>query len=303
MTAPLFRWIIEQPGGLPELLRAHGLTQALHERRVFVDGQRALDGDGRRLAPGSVVEVYAPRPPAQIEILHQSEGVIAVYKPAELPTEPDRSGSASVLLQLAERLGSSPRELFAVSRLDVGVSGVLLFAASSVARQRMLEERARGRLQRRYIALACGVPVPEAGEWRDALGRGRAGERVVGGAESQQARTHYRLVAVGSPVAPGRPPTSLLVLAPITGRTHQLRVHTSAHGLPLLGDRKYSGPVRTTRADGAVQSLPRVLLHAASVAWGPGPERPLVVSQPPTDLVDVWIALRGDPSALTHALD
>lgn len=303
MTGPLFRWVVEQAGPLHELLFGHGLVTAVYDGRVFVDGQRASHGEVRQLQPGAVVEVYAPRPESFIEILHEADDVFAVYKPAELASEPDKSGSSSVIHQLAERLDLEARNLFAVSRLDVGVSGVLLVAVGTLAQKRMLKERAAGTLRRRYVALASGVPTPAEGEWREALGRGSGGKRVVDGRDGQHALTRYSVVAVARPVTSERASTSLLALSPVTGRTHQLRVHASVHGAPLLGDRKYSGPVRMTLPDGSVEPLPRILLHAASVEWGPKTERQLVMSEPGTDLLYPWLKLGGDPGALQRALD
>lgn len=305
MTAPLFRWVAEAPGPLHELLSKHGLTAAIHDERVFVDGRR-VPGKGvepPQLVVGAVVEVFAPRPQALIDILHDADDVLAVCKPAALPTEPDKSGASSVIRQLAERLDTPPSELFAVSRLDVGVSGVLLVARGHRAQTRLLQERARGSLRRRYVALASGVPAPAEGEWREGLGRGSGGKRVVDVRDGQPAQSRYRVVATARAVSRERPLTSLLSLSPVTGRTHQLRVHASAHGAPLLGDRKYSGPVRLTLADGSVQSLAQILLHSASVEWGPKSKRELVVAEPCTDMVETWLALGGDPSALQRALD
>jgi 23S rRNA-/tRNA-specific pseudouridylate synthase len=301
MSAPLFRWVAEAPLDLGELLLCHGLMHALRDGRVFVDAQRAQEP--RELAAGAVVEVFAPRPSAEIAILFEEDGVWAIEKPAALPTEPDKSGNDCVLAQLAERLGREPSELFAVSRLDVGVSGVLLVTTTLESRQSILQERARGTLRRRYIGLGCGVPEPREGEWRDGLARGSRGQRVVDAHGGKPSQTRYRVVATADAVARDRPLTSLLALSPVTGRTHQLRVHASAHAVPLLGDRRYSGPVRMTAADGSVRSFSQVLLHAACVEWGPKGRGQRVVSEPSTDLLDTWLALGGSPNALQRALE
>jgi 23S rRNA-/tRNA-specific pseudouridylate synthase len=270
---------------------------------VFVDRARAPRELDLELSPDSVVEVFAPRPSATIQILYEEQGLIALEKPAALPTEPDKSGNECVLSQLAESVGIDPRELFAVSRLDVGVSGVLLVATSEHSRQAILHERARGTLGRRYVALACGVPEPRTGEWRDGLARGSRGKRVVDVERGQAAHTRYRVVATARPVAREHAETSLLALSPVTGRTHQLRVHSSTHAAPLLGDRRYQGPLRMTALDGRVRAFAQVLLHAASVEWGPKGKRRRVVSEPSTALIDTWLALEGDPAALQRALD
>jgi 23S rRNA pseudouridine1911/1915/1917 synthase len=301
MSSPLFRWVVAAPLSLAQLLEESGLTSALADGRVFVDGKRSVEA--LSLASGAVVEVFAPRPRAQIEILNEDDGLFAVHKPAALPTEPDHSGADCVLAQLARKLRVEAEGLFAVSRLDVGVSGVLLVTLGSLSRERILGERAAGRLRRRYVALAAGVPEPAEGDWREAVGGAGRGRRKVGGQDAQAAHTRYRVAASARSVVPSGLPTSLLALAPVTGRTHQLRVHAAAHGAPLLGDRKYGGPPRMTALDGSVQAFSQILLHAAWVEWGPEARRRRVTSEPVTELLDAWLALGGEAGAIQDALD
>jgi len=301
MSTPLLRWVTAEAGSLLALLERQGLTSALADGRVFADGKRAAAD--LPLSVGTVVEVFAPRPSASITLLSDVDGVLAVYKPAALPTEPDKSGADSVLSQLAKLLHVEPGGLFALSRLDVGVSGVLLVTLGSRSRERLLAERAAGRYARRYVALACGVPSPVEGEWRDALGSAGPGKRAVGGLDAQAACSRYRVVARAAAVAPGAAPTSLIALSPVTGRTHQLRVHCAAHGAPILGDRKYQGPPRMTAPDGSVHAFSQILLHAAWVEWGIGAARRRVAAEPAAALVDGWLALGGELAALQRALD
>jgi len=266
-----------------------------------VDGKRS-SGDFE-LASGAVVEVFAPRPRADIEILNEVDDVFAVHKPAALPTEPDRNGADCVLRQLGQLLRVEPEGLFAISRLDVGVSGVLLVTLGSRSRERLLAERAAGGLLRRYVALAAGVPAPAEGEWRDALGKAKGGKRAVGGQAQQPSHSRYRVVASAGTALPQGAPTALLALSPVTGRTHQLRVHAAAHGAPLLGDRKYGGPPRMTGPDGSVHAFSQILLHAAWVEWGAVGQRQRITSEPVSALVDAWLALGGDLAAIQRALD
>lgn len=301
MSTPLFRWVVETREPLVELLSRHGLRHALPAGRVFVN--RARVQEPTDLEGGALVEVFAPRPSTAIDILYEQDGLLAIEKPAALPTEPDKSGNDCVLAQLSARLGVPQSQLFAVSRLDVGVSGVLLVATSERSRHDILHDRARGALRRRYVALACGVPQAVEGEWNDGLGKGSRGKRVVDPQHGQVAQTRYRVVGTARPVARGRPETALLALSPITGRTHQLRVHSAAHEAPLLGDRRYSGPLRMTAEDGRVQAFSQVLLHAACVEWGPKAKRRRVLSEPAAPLVEAWLALGGDPTALQRAVD
>lgn len=302
MSSPLFRWLVTAPVPVGQLLQEQGLRSALSDGRVFVDGVRAAS-DATLLTVGAAVEVFAPRPSVAIALLGEIDDVFAVHKPAQLPTEPDRSGADCVLSQLAKLLRVEPEGLFAVSRLDVGVSGVLLVTLGSRSREHLLAERAAGRLQRRYVALAAGVPEPAEGDWNEALGGKGQGRRAVAGQDAQSAHTRYRVVARAASAQPGGAGTALLSLSPVTGRTHQLRVHAAAHGAPLLGDRKYGGPPRMTGADGSVQAFSQILLHAAWVEWGAKDQRQRVTSEPAAALVDAWLVLGGELAALQRALD
>jgi len=301
VSSPLFRWVVAAPLPLARLLEQQGLTTALGDGRVFVDGRRAAGA--LELEGGALVEVFASRPRVEIEILSEADGVFALYKPAALPTEADHSGADCVLSQLARQLRVEPEGLFAISRLDVGVSGVLLVTLGARSRQRLLNEREQGRLRRRYVALGAAVPSPAEGDWRDALGKAKGGKRTAFGREQKPAHTHYRVVAAAGSALGGGEPTALLALSPVTGRTHQLRAHAAAHGAPLLGDRKYGGPPRMTAADGSVQAFTQILLHAVWVEWGPDERRQRVTSEPVAAVVDTWLALAGDVSAMKRALD
>lgn len=301
MSSPLFRWVVASPLDLSRLLTEQGLVSALQDGRVFVDGKRA--GGDVPLPASAVVEVFAPRPRASIEVLAEEDGVFAVHKPAPLPTEPDKSGADCVLSQLARKLRVEPEGLFAVSRLDVGVSGVLLVTLGAKSRERLLKERSAGRLRRRYLALASGVPAPVEGLWAEALGKAGPARRGVEGKDAQRAESQYRVVATARPAQSGDARSALLALTPLTGRTHQLRVHASAHGAPILGDRKYGGPPRMTTADGAVRAFSQILLHAAWVEWGDGEHRLRAASEPVTELCDSWLALGGDLADIQRALD
>jgi 23S rRNA pseudouridine955/2504/2580 synthase/23S rRNA pseudouridine1911/1915/1917 synthase len=90
----------------------------------------------------------------------------------------------------------------------------------------------------------------------------------------------------------------MLAVAPVTGRTHQIRVHAAHAGAPLLGDRAYGGPVRLTLPSGRVIEPGRIALHAARVVVPRPAGEPLVLSAPlPPELASLWSALGGEPAA------
>jgi 23S rRNA pseudouridine955/2504/2580 synthase/23S rRNA pseudouridine1911/1915/1917 synthase len=90
----------------------------------------------------------------------------------------------------------------------------------------------------------------------------------------------------------------MLAVAPVTGRTHQIRVHAAHAAAPLLGDRAYGGPARVTLPSGRVLPLGRIALHAARVVVPGEGGVPLVAASPiPPELASLWSALGGETAA------
>jgi len=230
-----------------------------------------------------------------VRILAHSGGFVFVSKPPELPTEPERPGGPSARTALAEELGIAESRLNAVSRLEVGVSGVVAFARTAEARRRAVALRDHGELSRSYVGIAAAPPVRET----DAIGSWR------GKVDGADAETRWRVVALcgelalpsGSSLRP-----ALLALSPVTGRRHQIRIHAADAKAPLLGDQEHGGPDRLVRADGGVVETPRVALHALRLVLPRATREALVVTAPiPHDLVALWRELDGDDGAWRRA--
>lgn len=275
-------------------------TRLIGEGRVFVDGVRARSG-GLLLTAGAVIAVSRPRVAAgKVDVLDRRGGLVAVAKPAGVPTEPDhRGGSGSVRRLAAVALGVRERDLHAATRLDKPVSGVVLLVVGTDARRDLERWRAEGRLVRRYLGLAAAAPRPSRGSWDDPIGR-----RFSPRAPTSPALTRYSTVAVAARgVVPGQLGVALLALAPTTGRTHQLRIHAAAGGAPLLGDPEHGGPRRLVLDDGSVVPLDRVALHAARLTLvlpdGPSWE---ITAPTPAPLRSWWARLGGDEEAWSKAL-
>jgi 23S rRNA pseudouridine1911/1915/1917 synthase len=289
------RWVVRAGGEhtvRDVLIRAGADARAVAEGRVFL-GRRRVRRDTEPVRPGDVVEVAPPlsragTPP--LLILQQTEDLVAVEKPAGIPTIADHGGSAHALASLlAGTLGVDPASLHATSRLDREVSGVVVFALTRQARARLADARTRGAYERRYVAIATRAPQPPAGVWSEPIGRAAdARHRMVGGRDPAPARTYY---ATCGSVPEGQ---ALLAVAPATGRTHQIRVHAAHAAAALLGDRVYGGPARMVLGNGQVVEPRRIALHAYRVAV-PSREGTLVAVSPvPKDLEDLWSALGGD---------
>jgi 23S rRNA-/tRNA-specific pseudouridylate synthase len=245
----------------------------------------------------------------ELRILYRDADLLVLFKPAGLPTtSPDGRGC---LTEIAARLDPDATRLHASSRLDAEVTGIVTFARTTRAIEGLLAARRDGQYERYYLGLAVGAPSPTAGEFdwpidrdpRDPRKRvaldhpraARSGKRSAGTA--QEALTRYRVLG-------SLPSAALLLLSPLTGRTHQLRVHVARAGVPLLGDRHYGGPQRCTLPDGRVVRAGRVMLHCARVRLpNIGDGTRLTLDAPiPDDFRAVWLALGGELDSLDQAL-
>ena len=292
------RWVVrEGDGATVEAIAfraAPGDTTAIGEGRVFVGRRRALAGTEAVVVGDEVTVADGESPTADgATILARGDGWVAVDKPAGLPTIPDQHGASHALLALAARaLSLDPSHLHPTSRLDRDVSGVVVFALDRGAAERLRALRDAHRYVRRSLAIAARPPVPAEGEWTAPIGRAKDPKlRAPDGRDPAPARTHFAVVARTGAYA-------LLALSPITGRTHQLRVHASHAGAPLLGDRAYGGPTRATLPNGRVLAFDRIALHAARVRL----DAVAIDSPVPAKLRATWLALGGEGAAWENAL-
>jgi 23S rRNA pseudouridine1911/1915/1917 synthase len=294
------RWITRSGDGPTVgdvLVRAGADREAVTDGRVFV-GRRRVRTHDEPVQAGDIVEVAAPRSDraqaAPVVVLARARDLVAVDKPAGTPTIADHEGAAHALVPLVARsLGIDVSRVHATSRLDRDVSGVVILALSRAAATRLHRAREVGDYQRRYVAIATREPEPPRGLWDAPIGRAADPRlRMAGGRDPTAAQTRYATCACTSSGE------AMLAVAPVTGRTHQIRVHAAHAGAPLLGDRAYGGPIRMTVVGGRVIEPRRIALHAARVVVRQAHRAPFVAEAPvPTSLQDLWAALGGDPTA------
>jgi 23S rRNA-/tRNA-specific pseudouridylate synthase len=266
-----------------------GAETALREGRIFVGSRRAL-GSSDPVRAGDEVVMHPARAsaPESARVLLERGGIVAAYKPAAMPTVADHRGATGTLEQELTRMVGAARPLVPTSRLDVGVSGVVLFAADDEARKNLARAREEGRYRRHYMAIVRGAPATPRGIWSGPIGRDRdPRRRRVGGRDAVAAETAYAVVA-STRVA------SLLAVEPRTGRTHQIRVHAMSAGCPLYGDEAYGGPLRVVSGSGAVRAIARIALHAAWVEVALGAEILRVGAEIPEELAAIWIECGGE---------
>ena len=175
--------------------------------------------------------------------LHFSDEQIAVCeKPAGLLSEGE--GKDSLPSLLASQLGG---EIYPVHRLDRETSGLMVFARTKSAAAQLSRELTDGSLQKEYLALLCGVPQEKQARLSDLLFYDRrAGKSFV----VRKERKGVKLAELDYEVLAEEQGRSLVRVALLTGRTHQIRVQFASRKLPLVGDRRYGAP-----ADGASIAL------------------------------------------------
>ena len=189
-------------------------------------------------------------------IAYEDQHVLVVDKDAGIVVHPARGHREGTLAQLlaGSAAGGDPARAGIVHRLDRDTSGLLVVAKSDEAHRRLkaaLEARAIGR---GYLALVEGRPPARSGTIDAPIGRDRRvrTRHSIDTEQPREARTHFTLERAFAG-------TSLLRLRLDTGRTHQIRVHLSAVGLPVCGDREYGV--------GGALGLQRQFLHAARLAF------------------------------------
>lgn len=271
---------------LRELLRRMGLSHralsALKKREdgIRLNGTHATvravlsEGDRVTLAVEDTEGGVIAPSPIDIRVLYEDEHITACYKPAGMPTHPSHLHYGDTLANaLAYRHRGEPYVFRAVGRLDRETDGVVLTARNAFAAGRLGEAMKAGKIQKEYYAVALGE-TPPAGEITLPIRRAKDTIMLRETApDGDSARTVFERVAV-------RDGKSLVRVYPITGRTHQIRVHFAAIGHPLCGDTLY----------GTDESAPRTLLHAHSLTFPhPLTDEDMTVTAPfPKDIAELF---------------
>jgi len=169
-------------------------------------------------------------------VIYQDEHVIAINKPAGLASQGGSKLTDHLDARLAALQFDKPEPPKLVHRLDKDTSGVLLLGRSAQAASKLAKAFAQKRCEKRYWAIIVGVPDMYEGEIDGAIIKSNtAMEKMMVDPEGKRAITAYRVIeAMAKKLA-------WVELMPITGRTHQLRVHMAEMGNPILGDGKYGG--------------------------------------------------------------
>ncbi len=280
----LDRWFKRHYPGLNHIK----LEKLLRTGQVRVDGGRVKAN--HRLEAGQTVRVpplpegasdkldVKKLPPSARDkkmlkdsILFEDKDVLVINKPPGLAVQ-GGTGLSRHLDGFLAAIYSAEERPKLVHRLDRETSGVLVLAKSDVAAAKLSEAFRRHDTRKYYWALTHGVPKPKQGKVQLALLKGTDGKVVVDEEEGKPATTLYQVVESAMKVA-------FVALWPLTGRTHQLRVHMQAIETPILGDDWYATD-HSLNVDGDVNTE-KLHLHA----------RRLIIPHPRKGVIDVTAPL------------
>jgi 23S rRNA pseudouridine1911/1915/1917 synthase len=232
-------------------------------QRVFKDRQIIVNKKSEKanylLKIGDIVEILANSAKAEsnitIPVIYEDNYIVIIDKPAGVSAHPapgEKELTISEYFSGKLSCRKNGLKLRIVHRLDKGTSGLMILAKKKKAEEFLREQFRKHRVKKTYYALVTGKLVPKEGIIelplkRDLIKR----ERINVGESGKRAKTQYKVKNYYSDY-------SYLELQPETGRTHQLRVHLSAIGYPIVGDLRYGKKSNLTS---------RIFLHAARIEF------------------------------------
>jgi len=292
----------------PDLSRSK-CQQMVREGLVKVNGA-VVTKPGFTLHGGERVDVQIPEPePAHLQpehipitVLYEDDDLLIIDKPRGMVVHPGAGVKSGTLVNALLAMGiplsdiAGPERLGIVHRLDKGTSGVMVVAKTNFAHLHLARQFAEHKIDKRYLAIVVGEPNfehkivaaplmkhPEDPEkFTVAAGRNLRSSQAVDAVTEVWVRERFKGFA-------------LLEVKPITGRTHQIRVHLQHLGLPVVGDETYNGRLKAIKVARelkrsdllyALHSLNGQALHAWELTFlHPRTEKPITVEAPlPSDM-------------------
>ena len=189
-----------------------------------------------------------------LDVLYEDDDLLLINKPLGMPIHPSQGHHSDTLANaVMYRYRNESFTFRAITRLDGDTTGVTLIARNALSAQRLTDSLQKGEIRKEYAAVVCGVPVYKSGiidapiaRCEDSIIKRRISP------DGKKAVTEYEVVFSTPDES-----HSLITAFPITGRTHQIRLHLSHIGHPLYGDFLYGTPIDGVRA----------YLHCASLTF------------------------------------
>ena len=309
---------------LPDVSRA-AAAKAIAEGLVSLDGvvitrasQKVRAGQALVFTPATPEPLSAAPEDIPLDMVFEDDHIAVLHKAPGMVVHPARGHPSGTLVNaLMHRWRGDPEgdgalRFGVVHRLDQGTSGLMVLARTPAAAghlQRQFQERT---IRKVYVAFVAGVPKADHGRIDNSLTRHPTDRKRFTGSrgEGREARTDWALVDRGRAI-------SFLAVRIHTGRTHQIRVHLSEHGFPIVGDDLYGGRWLNRIANRGERNLcqraRRPMLHAALLSFThPATNEPLTFkAPPPPDMADLasrflpeeGLAVLADPAMALPLLD
>jgi 23S rRNA pseudouridine1911/1915/1917 synthase len=235
----LSREIVKKPIDLDAYLNKKLGIPAEYVARMNMQKDIERTGDRLRLRFFPIQELGFTPEWMPIDVLFEDDFCLVVNKPAGIPVHPTEShggGSLANVIAAHYQVSAEACAVRHIHRLDGWTSGPVLYAKNPYAQYRLDQDMRERMIKRVYLAVVEGVPNKQKGTIHAAIGKDRHvnGKRRVS-LTGNDAITHYEVIDAYKEA-------SLLRLTLETGRTHQIRVHMSYIGHPILGDKMYGGP-------------------------------------------------------------
>lgn len=258
---------------LPELSRSY-IQKIIKNGSVKINDE-IVDKPSKKIKKNFQIEITIPKPkkleitpcPIPIDIIYEDEDIAVVEKPPFLSVHP---GAGENDFTLVHGLLYHLKELSSISgierpgivhRLDKNTSGLMVIAKNNKSHQSLIKQFSSRKVEKEYIALVYGIVKEDFFTVDAPIGRKKRDRKKMAlTSTGRKAITDFKVLKVYNPYA------TLLLCKPLTGRTHQIRVHLSSKGYPIVGDELYSGRIKRKTIP-ILKNFPRQVLHCTKLIF------------------------------------